>query len=151
MATVGVVAPAPRPMGLAAGALLGLVAQAAWRVVAGAAAQAWAGVLMLAAAAAPPVALAGPRRRRRIEDNVETLLFNLQGAMAGRPWVEFQENHHGSQQMHQDRRENRPRAQAWPLWAQPAYGPAPPSVRRAAGRQFGFGAAHGGGERVLTR
>jgi len=87
----------------------------------------------------------------RVEDNVETLFFNLQRARAWGARVQFQENQTGEQQMRQDRGQNRSPAQARPPRAQPAYRPPLFRVSRARAGQFWFGTAHRGVERVLKK
>ena len=61
--------------------------------------------------------------RRCVEDHVKTLFFNLQRARARGARVQFQKNQAGKQQMREERSQNRPPAQARPLWAWPAYWP----------------------------
>jgi hypothetical protein len=88
--------------------------------------------------------------RRGVENNIKALFFNLQRALTWCARVKFQKDQGREQQMRQNRGQNRAPAQAGPLWARPAYGAPTRSVRRAGAGQFGFGAAHGESEGVLT-
>lgn len=83
-----------------------------------------------------------PLLSRRIKDNVKTLFFNLQGALAGCARVQFQKNDRGKQQMREHRGQNRAPTKARPLRAGLAHRAPAFCFSRARAGQFGFGTAH---------